>query len=48
MMPLTTIAIDLGFSSSQHFSTVFRKMEGMAPSEYRRTQTQEERGGCRS
>lgn len=36
MMPLTTIAIDLGYSSSQHFSTVFRKMEGVSPSDYRR------------
>jgi len=34
-IPLTTIALDLGFSSSQHFSTVFKKLEGMAPSHYR-------------
>ena len=29
------IAIDLGFSSSQYFATVFRKQVGLSPSEYR-------------
>ncbi len=31
------IAIDLGFSSSQYFSTVFRQETGLTPSEYRRS-----------
>ena len=33
---LTQIALDLGFSSSAHFSTLFREVFGMTPSEYRR------------
>jgi AraC-like DNA-binding protein len=33
---LTQIALDLGFSSSAHFSTLFRKAFGVTPSEYRR------------
>jgi AraC-like DNA-binding protein len=33
---LTQIAIDLGFCSSAHFSTQFRKAFGVTPSEYRR------------
>jgi AraC-like DNA-binding protein len=33
---LTQIAIDLGFCSSAHFSTLFRKAFGVSPSEYRR------------
>ncbi|HET7868332.1 MAG TPA: helix-turn-helix domain-containing protein [Burkholderiaceae bacterium] len=33
---LTQIAHDLGFSSSGHFSTMFRKVFGVSPSEYRR------------
>jgi AraC-like DNA-binding protein len=33
---LTQIAIDLGFCSSAHFSTLFRKVFGVTPSEYRR------------
>ena len=32
---ITVIAGDLGFSSSQHFSTHFRKMFGITPSAYR-------------
>lgn len=34
-LPLTQIALELGFSSSQHFSTAFRKHFGVAPSGYR-------------
>lgn len=32
---ITGLALDLGFSSHSHFGSVFRKMFGMAPSEYR-------------
>jgi len=31
------IAVELGFSSSQYFSTVFRQETGLTPSEYRRS-----------
>ena len=34
-LPLTQIAYDLGFSSSQHFSSAFRKQVGITPSRYR-------------
>jgi len=34
--PVTQIAIDLGFSSSQHFANAFRKIRGRSPSEERR------------
>ncbi len=33
--PVTTIAIDLGFRTAQHFSTVFRQRTGETPSAYR-------------
>lgn len=33
--PVTRIALDLGFSSSQYFATCFRKYTGMAPAEFR-------------
>jgi AraC-like DNA-binding protein len=33
---LTDIALDCGFSSSSHFSIVFRKLTGMSPREFRR------------
>lgn len=33
---ITDIAMDLGFSSSQHFSVVFQKYNGQAPLHYRR------------
>jgi AraC-like DNA-binding protein len=33
--PVTDIAIDLGFSSSQYFSLVFRKVAGCTPSQWR-------------
>lgn len=32
---ITDIALDLGFSSSQYFSTVFRKIVGLTPIQYR-------------
>ncbi len=34
-IPLTQIAMDLGFASSQHFSAAFRKKTGKTPSQYR-------------
>jgi AraC-like DNA-binding protein len=34
--PITEIALDLGFSSSQHFANVFRKLRGHSPSRERR------------
>ena len=35
--PVTEIAHELGFSSSQHFASAFRQRVGMSPSEFRRT-----------
>ena len=32
---VTDLAFDLGFSSSQYFSTVFKKFTGLTPSQYR-------------
>jgi AraC-like DNA-binding protein len=32
---ITTIAHELGFSSSQYFATVFRRETGMTPGDYR-------------
>jgi AraC family transcriptional regulator len=37
---LIDIALDCGFSSHAHFSNTFRRIIGLTPSEYRRTQTQ--------
>ena len=34
----TDIAMRLGFSSSQHFSRLFRRYNGLTPSDYRREQ----------
>jgi len=34
--PITEIALDAGFSSSQYFSQVFKKYTGMTPSRYRK------------
>ncbi len=34
--PVTDIAFELGFTSSQYFSTVFRKYTGLTPSQFRR------------
>ena len=36
VLPVTQIAFELGFSSSQYFATVFRKLVGLTPQEYRR------------
>jgi AraC-like DNA-binding protein len=33
---MTAIGLDLGFSSSQHFSTVFKRYAGVTPTRYRR------------
>jgi transcriptional regulator GlxA family with amidase domain len=33
--PITSIAFDLGFSSSQYFATFFRAHAGLTPAEYR-------------
>ncbi len=35
---ITQISFDLGFSSSQYFATVFKKIVGMTPGQYRQTQ----------
>ena len=35
-VPITTIALDVGYEDSRYFSTVFKKEHGMTPSEYRR------------
>ncbi len=35
-LTITDIAVALGFSSSQYFSTVFKRYVGLSPSEYRR------------
>ncbi len=34
---ITDVALDLGFSSSQYFATVFKKYAGMTPKAYRRS-----------
>lgn len=38
-VPITTLAADLGYSSSQHFATAFRRETGTTPSRYRRSAT---------
>jgi AraC family transcriptional regulator len=35
-IPITEIGLGLGFGSSAHFSTVFRKQTGLSPSDWRR------------
>ena len=37
-MSITEIAMDCGFSTSQYFSSVFRKYSGVSPSDYRETE----------
>lgn len=44
---VTEIAHELGFSSSQYFATVFRKYEGLTPSEFRRRYQKERRNAGR-
>jgi AraC-like DNA-binding protein len=34
---VTDIALDIGFYSSQHFATTFKKLTGYTPSEFRKT-----------
>jgi AraC-like DNA-binding protein len=34
---LTTLALDLGFSSHSHFSAAFRQAYGRSPSEFRQS-----------
>lgn len=35
--PITQIALALGYSSSQHFATAFKRLTGLSPKEYRKT-----------
>jgi AraC-like DNA-binding protein len=37
--PVTQVAMELGFGSSQSFATSFRRLTGSSPSEYRQTST---------
>jgi AraC-like DNA-binding protein len=37
--PITTIAAELGFKTSQHFAALFREQYGVSPTEYRATAT---------
>jgi AraC-like DNA-binding protein len=39
--PITVVAIDLGFSSSQYFSTAFKKVVGLTPMQYRQLRASE-------
>lgn len=34
-LPITEIALQCGFGSSQHFATVFKNYTGLRPSDYR-------------
>jgi AraC-like DNA-binding protein len=38
--PVTDIALEVGFYSSQHFATTFKKLTGYTPSEYRKKNIQ--------
>jgi AraC-like DNA-binding protein len=42
-LSITTLALELGFSSGQHFATMFKRMVGQTPHQYRR----EQHGGAR-
>ncbi|MFD0149512.1 helix-turn-helix transcriptional regulator [Streptomyces sp. NPDC055721] len=44
VLPITVIAMDLGYSSSQHFATAFRRETDTTPSRYRSAV----RGSCPS
>lgn len=35
-IPITEVALELGFATSQHFTTVFKKLIGSSPSEWRK------------
>ena len=35
-LPVTDVALEVGFYSSQHFATTFKKLTGYTPSEYRK------------
>lgn len=39
-LPITRIALDVGFNSFSHFTSLFKKKVGVSPSQYRRS------GGC--
>ncbi|MEO6729850.1 MAG: AraC family transcriptional regulator [Ferruginibacter sp.] len=41
-LPLTDIALDTGFYSSQHFSTTFKKITGYTPSQFKRNNTKKQ------
>lgn len=43
-MSITEIAVELGFSSSQHFATVFKKYLDQTPSEFRKKSKRESSG----
>ena len=36
-MPITEVAMNVGYTDSGYFSTVFKKVNGISPSEYRRS-----------
>lgn len=38
-LSITEVALEMGFSSSQHFATVFKRITGATPTEYRRQTT---------
>jgi AraC family transcriptional regulator len=46
-VPITGIALELGFGSSAHFATVFRKLTGTSPSIWRRNCAAAPRGRLR-
>lgn len=41
---ITSIALDTGFYSSQHFSTTFKKLTGYTPSQFRKNNTSQNQG----